>query len=331
MWHERMTENLRSLKDPGVVNRKRRRRFTRDDLELTGLSFCTVLWYVAFCYLPLFGIVFAFKKYKLAPGKGFLYSLFANSKWVGLDNFKFLFLNPNMGNIFRNTLGYNIVFLLIGITLPVALAVAITQVYAKRLAKTCQTAMFLPHFLSWVVVSYFVYAFLSTDRGLFNSIIASAGGTPVRWYQDAKYWPYILVFINTWKTIGYSMVVYMATITGIDQALYESAVIDGASVWQQIKSITLPLLRPIISIMFILNIGHILSTDFGLFYHVTRDSNSLISVTQTIDVYVYKALMEDSNYGYSAATSLLQNTLGCILIIITNLAVKKIDPNSGLF
>lgn len=309
----------------------KRRRFTRDDLELTGLSFSTVVWYVAFCYIPIFGIVFAFKRYKLAPGQGFLYSLFVNSKWVGLDNFRFLFLSPNMGNIFRNTLAYNIIFLLIGITVPVALAIAITHMYAKKLAKVCQTAMFLPHFLSWVVVSYFVYAFLATDRGLFNSMITAAGGTAIRWYQEPKYWPFILIFINTWKTVGYSMVVYMATITGIDQSLYESAVIDGASVWQQVKGITLPLLRPIISIMFILNIGHILSTDFGLFYHVTRDSNSIISVTQTVDVYVYKALMVDSNYGYSAATSLLQNTLGCILIVITNLAVKKIDPNSGLF
>lgn len=309
----------------------RRRRFTRDDLELTGLSFLTVVWYIAFCYLPIFGIVFAFKRYKMAPGKGFLYSLFVNSSWVGLSNFRFLFLNPNMGNIIRNTLAYNIVFLLIGITVPVALAICISHMYSKRLAKVCQTAMFLPHFLSWVVVSYFVYAFLSTDRGLINNLIVSAGGTPIRWYQDTKYWPFLLIFINTWKTIGYSMVVYMATITGIDDTLYESAVIDGASIWQQVKGITIPLLRPVISIMFILNIGNILTTDFGLFYHVPRNSNSLISVTQTIDVYVYKALMEDSNYGYSAATSLLQNTLGCILIIVTNIIVKKVDPNSGLF
>jgi ABC-type polysaccharide transport system, permease component len=325
-----MAPKALSMRDGGALPKKRR-RFTRDDLELTGLSFFTVLWYMAFCYLPIFGIVFAFKRYKLAPGKGFLYSLFVNSKWVGLDNFKFLFLNPNMINIFRNTLTYNIIFLLIGITLPVTLAIAITHIYSKRLAKVCQTAMFLPHFLSWVVVSYFVYAFLSTDRGLFNSIITSQGGTAIRWYQEEKYWPFILIIMNTWKTIGYSMVVYMATISGIDQTLYESAVIDGATVWQQIKGITLPLLRPIISIMFILNIGHILSTDFGLFYHVTRNSNSIVAVTQTIDVYVYKALMVDSNFGFSSATSLLQNGIGCILIIGTNLIVKKISPGSGLF
>ncbi|MDO5436149.1 MAG: ABC transporter permease subunit [Clostridia bacterium] len=311
--------------------RKKRKRFTWDDFELSLLSLPSAAWFIAFCYIPLFGIVFAFKNYKYKPGKGFIYSLFVHSKWVGLKNFEFLFRSPDLKNIFRNTLGYNIIFIIIGVTLPVALAIMITQLRSRKLAKVCQTAVFLPHFLSWVVISYFVYAFLSTDKGLLNSIIQSFGGEPVRWYQESKYWPYILVFINTWKTFGYSMVVYMATITGIDQTLYESAVIDGATKWQQTKGITLPLLRPVISIMFILNVGHIFSSDFGLFYQVTRDSNSIIGVTQTLDVYVYKALMESNNYNYSAAVSLLQNTLGCILLLIANFTVKKIDPESGLF
>lgn len=311
--------------------RKKRRRFTKDDLELSLLSLPSTLWFIAFCYLPLFGIVFAFKNYKYKPGKGFLYSLFVHSKWVGLKNFEFLFRSPDLRNIFRNTIGYNIIFIIIGITIPVALAIMITQLRSRRLAKVCQTAVFLPHFLSWVVISYFVYAFLSTDKGLVNSLIQAFGGNRIMWYQEPKYWPFLLVFINTWKTFGYSMVVYMATITGIDQTLYESAVIDGASKWQQTVGITLPLLRPVISIMFILNVGHIFSTDFGLFYQVTRDSNSLINVTQTLDVYVYKALMESSNYNYSAAVSLLQNTLGCVLLVFANLAVKRIDPESGLF
>lgn len=312
-------------------SRPKRKRFTLDDIELTLISLPTTIWYIAFCYLPLFGIVFAFKNYKVAPGHDFLYSLFVHSKWVGFKNFAFLFKSPAVSNIFRNTIGYNLIFILIGVTVPVALAILISQMYSKRLQKVCQTAMFLPHFLSWVVVSYFVYAFLSTDRGLINSLIKATGGTPILWYQEVKYWPGLLIFINTWKTIGYSMVVYLATLSGIDQTLYESAVIDGATKWQQVKSITLPLMRPIISIMFILNVGHIFSTDFGLFYHVTRDSNSIVSVTQTIDVYVYKALMEQANYNYSSATALLQSVLGCVMIVITNLIVKKIDPDSGLF
>ena len=316
----------------GEVNlKKKRRRFTWDDFELTLLSLPTVIWFIAFCYIPLFGIVFAFKKYKVKRGKGFIYSLFVNSKWVGLKNFKFLFRSPDIANIFRNTICYNLVFIVIGVTLPVALAIMITQLKSKKLAKVCQTAVFMPHFLSWVVISYFVFAFLSTDKGLLNQIIVSLGGQRNMWYQDKTAWPFLLVFINTWKTFGYSMVVYMATITGIDQSLYESAVIDGATKWQQCKGITIPLLRPVISIMFILNVGNIFSTDFGLFYQVTRDSNSIIDVTQTLDVYVHKALMETNNYEYSAAVSLLQNTLGCILLIVANLTVKKIDPESGLF
>lgn len=314
-----------------VPMKKKRRRFTWDDFELTLLSLPTVIWFIAFCYIPLFGIVFAFKNYKVKRGKGFIYSLFVNSKWVGLKNFKFLFLSSDIVNIFRNTLCYNLVFIVIGVTLPVALAIMITQLRSKKLAKVCQTSVFMPHFLSWVVISYFVFAFLSTDKGLLNSIIVSMGGERIRWYQEESYWPYILVFINTWKTFGYSMVVYMATITGIDQSLYESAVIDGATKWQQCKGITIPMLRPVISIMFILNVGNIFSTDFGLFYQVTRDSGSIIDVTQTLDVYVYKATMESNNYGYSAAASLLQNTLGCIMLITANLVVKKIDPESGLF
>ena len=304
---------------------------TMEDLELTLLSLPSVAWFIAFCYVPLFGIVFAFKNYKVKAGKGFLYSLFVHSKWVGFKNFEFLFRSPDLGNIFRNTLGYNVAFLLIGVTLPVALAIMISHLYSVRLAKACQTAVFLPHFLSWVVVSYFVFAFLSTDKGLINSMIQAFGGKRVLWYQNKDPWPYLLVFVNTWKTFGYSMVVYLATITGIDESLYESAVIDGATKWQQTWGITIPLQRPIISIMFIMNIGSIFSTEFGLFFHVTRDSNSLIDVTQTLDVFVYKALMQNNNYNYSSAVSLMQSVLGCILLLIANRVVKRIDPESGLF
>ena len=326
-----MRKDKRTVKIGDHVIRKKRKRFSWDDFELTLLSIPAITWLIAFCYVPMFGIIFAFKNYKYKPGKGFLYSLFVSSKWVGLKNFEFLFRSPDIANIFRNTIGYNVVFIIIGITLPVALAIMITQLYSRRLAKICQTSVFLPHFLSWVVVSYFVYAFLSTDKGLINSMLAGFGAERIMWYQDEKYWPYLLVFINTWKTFGYSMVVYMATITGIDQSLYESAVIDGASKWQQAWGITIPLLRPVISIMFIMNVGHIFSTDFGLFYQVTRDSNSLINVTQTLDVYVHKALIQSNNYNYSSAVALLQSVLGCILLIVANVVVKKIDPESGMF
>lgn len=322
-------ENHAGVKE-NARTRKKHRRFTLDDLDLTLLSLPAVLWFLAFCYVPLFGIVFAFKNYKVKAGKGFLYSLFVHSKWVGLKNFEFLFRSPDLANIFRNTLGYNAVFLLIGVTLPVALAIMISHLHSRKLARACQTAVFLPHFLSWVVVSYFVFAFLSTDKGLINAAIRAFGGEQVLWYQNKAPWPFLLVFINTWKTFGYSMVVYLATITGMDRSLYESAAIDGATKWQQTWRITVPLLRPIISIMFIMNVGHILSTDFGLFFQVTRDSNSLIDVTQTLDVYVYKALMQNNNYNYSSAVSLMQSAFGCVLLLTANRVVKRIDPESGL-
>ena len=323
-----VNRELRVLKNaPG----RRRKRISLDNIQLFFLSFPTAVWYVLFCYVPMFGIVLAFKNYKVAAGKGFIYSLFVNSKWVGLKNFEFLFKLPTWTSIFRNTILYNVVFIILGIIVPVTLAIMISQMHSKRTAKVCQTAMFFPHFISWVVASYFVYAFLATDRGLINNLIAASGGARIMWYQEPKYWPFIIVFIQLWKTVGYAMVVYLAAISGIDQELYEAALIDGATKMQQIRFITVPLLRPIISILLILNMGKIFNSDFGLFYRIPRDSSSLVGVTQTIDVYVYKALMHDNKTNYAAAAGLFQSVLGCITIIVSNLVVKRIDPESGLF
>lgn len=313
--------------------RKRRWRFAMDDLQLFFLSLPTALWYLLFCYIPMFGIVIAFKELRIAPGKGFLYSLFVNSKWVGLTNFEFLFRTKYAFTIFRNTIGYNLIFITLGVAVPVALAIFISELYSKKLAKVCQTAMFLPHFLSWVVVSYFVFAFLSTDKGLINNIIKSFGGQPYSWYKESGPWPFILIFMQMWKTVGYGMVVYLASISGIDASLFEAAIIDGASKNQQIRYITLPLLRPIMSIMFVLAIGRIFNSDFGLFYRLPLDSNSLVSVTQTIDVYVYKALFGATRpqYNVSSAASFMQSALGCLTLVIANRVVKRFDEDAGLF
>ena len=305
----------------------------RDSLELLLLDIPTTIWYLIFCYAPMFGVLIAFKNYKVKAGKSFLYSLFVNSKWCGLNNFKFLFNSSSWSNVVRLTLSYNFVFIVLGVLIPVTLAILINEMYSKKLAKVCQTMMFLPHFLSWVVVSYFVFAFLSTDRGLLNRVLLSMGLISERqnWYMNVGFWRYFIVFLNLWKTLGYSMVVYLASITGIDHELYEAALIDGATKWQQVKSITLPLLRPIISIMFIMNMGSIFRSDFGLFYQATRNSGSLASVTTTIDVYVYKALIDKPNINYSSAASVVQSVFGLICIVIANLVVKKIDPDAGLF
>ena len=225
------------------------------------------------------------------------------------------------------------IFIILGVIIPVTLAIMINQLYGKRLAKVCQTMMFLPHFLSWVVIGYFVYAFLATDAGLFNRVFVALGvGEPKHdWYGDVPFWRWFLVFLNQWKGMGYGMVVYLASISGIDGELYEAALIDGASKWKQTRYITIPLLRPIMSIMLILAIGSIFRSDFGLFYQATRDSGRLTSLTETIDVHVFKALLVVPNINISSSTSLLQSVCGCIMIILSNVAVKRIDPDAGLF
>lgn len=297
---------------------------------LIALSIPTLLWYIAFCYLPMFGIVIAFKRYRPVPGKNFIYNLFAASPWVGGQNFRFLFLNPQMLSVIRNTLAYNLAFFVLDTILPVALAILLSYLYSSKLRNFAQTTMMLPHFMSWVVVSYFLYAFLSTDRGIINNIIISGGQEAVRWYQEPSAWPVILMITHTWKAYGYATVMHTAYIMSIDPTLYDSAMIDGASVRQVIVNITLPLLRPIILVLLILNLGGILNTDFGLFYQATRNSGSILSVTETIDIYVYKALMEQANYGYSAAASLLQNGIGCLFLLAANLIIKKIAPEEGV-
>lgn len=312
------------------MNKKRKMFLSRDDIELTLLSLPTLIWFIVFSFIPMIGILIAFKDFRILPGQGFIGSLISSEN-VGFSNFEFLFKTPDAAIIIRNTLLYNILFIIIGTVVPVILAIAITQLYSKKLAKICQTAMFLPHFLSWVVVSYFIFSFLSYDKGIFNQLLIKFGVQPIQWYMETKYWPYILIFMNAWKGMGYGMVVYLAAITGIDQSYYEAALIDGAKKWEQIKYITIPLIKPIIIIMFIMAVGNIFKSDFGLFYQVPRNSGLLFSVTSTIDTYVYKAIEGTGSMAMSSAAAFLQSVIGCITIIVANTIVKKIDGENGLF
>ena len=315
---------------------KKRKRWRADDRQLLLLSLPTVIWFVLFCYLPMFGLIVAFKHYQVAPGKGFLWSLFCNSPWSGLDNFRFLFANnaETTYHMFRNTLGYNLIFLVLDIVVPVSLAMMISNLRSKKIARLSQTALFLPHFLSWIVVSYFVFAFLSSDHGMVNRILSRFGASPVMWYQAEalNWWPWILIFLHLWKTIGYSMVVYLAAINGVDTAMYEAAVIDGAGKWQQARHITLPSLRPVIVMMFILATGRIFNSDFGLFYRATRNSGSLTAAYLTLDVYVYNSIFNNPRpvYGYISAAGALQSLLGCVTILLTNAIVRRVDRENAL-
>lgn len=325
-----MQDKVKNVKDD--VNKKvktKRKKWHRDDTELTLLALPTLTWYLLFSFLPMFGVLIAFKRYQIFPGKSFLYNLI-HSEWVGFDNFQYLIKSNSLFVLLRNTIGYNLVFILLGIVISVSLAIMISLIYSKRKSKAYQTAMFFPHFLSWVVVSYFVFSFLSYDKGILNSILEAFGKEPVQWYMEAKYWPLILLFMNLWKTVGYSTVVYLASITGIDPSLYEAAVVDGASKWQQVKSITLPSLKPIVIMMFILNAGRIFYSDFGLFYQVTRGvPASLYDVASTIDTYVYNALLT-SPIGMTSAATVFQSVACCITILLANWIVKKIDDDYAI-
>lgn len=322
------SENMAKVKAAKVRSKK----FTLDDLELVLLSLPTTIWYLIFSFIPMAGVVFAFKRYTL-NSTGNFFSSIMTSKWVGFKNFEFLFKTDETLIMFRNTILYNLLFIILGIVIPVTLAIMITNLYNQKLAKVCQTAMFLPHFMSWVVVSYFVLAFLSIDKGIFNNVIVSFGGSPVQWYgEDATgIWPFILTIMNIWKTTGYGMVVYLASITGIDSTYYEAAVIDGATKWQQVAKITLPLLKPIIIIMFIMAVGKIFNSDFGLFYQVTKNTGAIRKATLTLDVYIYNALRQTVNIGAASAAAFLQSVLGFITIMTANFVVKKIDEESAFF
>lgn len=310
------------------VKEKKRKKghWTRDDVELTLLAAPTTIWYLLFCFLPMFGIIIAFKNFRIHGS--FLQSII-KSQWVGISNFKYLFSSSDAFVIIRNTLGYNIVFIILGIVGPVTLAIMISQLRNKRMAKVYQTAMFMPYFLSWVVVSAIVWGFLSFDKGLLNNWIASMGGSRVQWYMNKGFWPPFLIVMNFWKGLGYSMVIYLAAITGIDSSLYEAAVIDGASKWQQAKYITLPIMKTVIIVMFILSVGRIFYSDFGLFYQVPKDSNSLFSVTNTLDVYVFKQL-KYATTGMASAAAFLQSVMGCIAILLANWIVRRVDPDSAM-
>ena len=310
---------------------KRRNKWTRDDTELTILALPTTVWFLLFCYLPMFGIILSFKDYKIVEGSNFLVSLI-KSEWVGFENFEYFFGLRDFPMILRNTVLYNLAFIVLDIVLPVGLAIMISNIYSKRKSKIYQTLMFMPHFMSWVVVAYFVYAFLVTDKGLANAMIKMFGGDPINWYFEPKVWPAILVFMHIWKGVGYSMVVYLASITGIDTSLYEAAVLDGASKWQQAKYITLPALQSIIIMMFILAVGRIFSSDFGLFYQVTQGAKQpLTPVVATFDVKTYQMLTSASvSLGKTSAASMFQSVVGCITILTANAIVRKVDKASAL-
>lgn len=284
----------------------------------------SLIYFLINNYIPMPGILVAFKQYNKRKG---IYG----SDWAGFSNFEFLFQN-DAGLIVRNTLLYNIVFIILGMVVGVALAIIITDVCSKRAKKIYQSAILLPFLISIVVVSYIVFAFLSAENGMINNtLLKGLGHSPIQWYSEPKYWPFILTFVNIWKGCGYGTLIYIAGITGIDPSFFEAAKLDGASKWQQIKSITIPSLIPSLITMSMLSLGRIFSSDFGLFYQVPQNSGALFSVTQTVDTYVYRALMSSGGLGRSAAAGFMQSIVGFALVMGANALIGKISKENAMF
>lgn len=276
-------------------------------------------------YLPMTGIVVAFKNYNARKG-------IWGSPWAGLKNFEFLFASSDAWIITRNTILYNVVFILLNTVVGIAFAIFICDSVSKRLRKVYQSAILFPYLMSAVILGYIVYAFFSQQTGIVNNTILPALGLEgISWYQKAEYWPYILVFVNLWKGVGYGTLIYISSINGIDPSLYEAARLDGARKWQQIRYITLPFLVPTIITLTLLNIGRIFYSDFGLFYQVPRNSGLLFATTNVIDTYVYRGLMETGNIGMSAAAGFYQSVIGFVLVLAANGVVRKFSKENALF
>lgn len=274
-------------------------------------------------YVPMVGIIAAFKSFKVSMG-------LLGSPWVGLKNFHFLFSSNDLGIIMRNTILYNIVFIIVNNVIGIILAIMITDIVNKKLKKLYQSSILLPFTLSMVIISYIVFAFLSQENGILNHTLFKSN--PVQWYNDPTWWPLILIFVNCWKTVGYGTLIYIASIATIDRSLFESSAIDGAGKWQQIKSITLPSLIPSMITLFILSISRICYSDFGLFYLIPQNSGSLMNVTNTIDTYVYRALMMTAGgIGISAATGLLQSVVGFVMVIAANAVIRRLSSENAIF
>lgn len=275
-------------------------------------------------YGPMLGMFIAFKKVDYGLG-------IFKSPWVGFENFKYLFKTDAAFIMTRNTILYNLVFIVLGTVLGIAVGIMLSELRKKAETKFFQTVILLPYLLSWVICAYIGYAFLSKDTGLINNFLNSLGLEAVDWYNDPGKWTVILVLVNIWKGIGYTSIIYMSTIIGIDKSLYEAARVDGSSKWQEIKLITLPCLKSTIIMLTIMNIGRIFYSDFGLFYQIPLNSGTLYPTTQTIDTYVYRALMQQNQIGMSAAAGLYQSIVGFIMVLAANTIVRKLSPDDAMF
>lgn len=283
-----------------------------------------MIFMIVFAYLPMSGLVLAFKNYRFDLGV-------FGSEWNGFENFRYLFSSGTGWLITRNTIVYNILNLITSQMLAILIAIFITEINAVLFKKLTQSIIFLPYFISWVIVGTFVYAIFNYETGLLNGIITAAGGTAYNAYEHPGLWPWVICAFNAWKWCGYNSVVYIAAITGVDTETYEAANIDGATIFQRIRYITLPCIRPTIITMLLLQVGRILRGDFEMFYQIVGNNGQLFNATDVIDTYVFRSLLQSSNMGMSAAAAFYQSLLCFIIIVAVNTIVKRVDEDYALF
>ena len=307
------------------VKKEKKKNALKEYWPLYLMMFPALLYLLINNYIPMAGMVIAFKKLNFAKG------IWA-SPWAGLKNFKFLFASRDAWVITRNTLLYNVAFILVNMVVGIAIAILITEVRNTKLKKVYQSAILLPFLMSMVILSYIVYALLSAENGLVNnSILPLFHIDSIQWYQEPKYWPVILIIANCWKGVGYGCLIYIASLIGIDPSFYEAARLDGASKWQEITKITLPSLVPTIITLLLLSIGRIFYSDFGLFYQVPMNSGVLFPTTNVIDTYVYRALIEQGNISMSSAAGVYQSLVGFCVVMLSNWIVRRVDKDQALF
>ena len=307
------------------VKKEKKKNALKEYWPLYLMMLTALLYLLINNYIPMAGMVIAFKKLNFAKG------IWA-SPWAGLKNFKFLFASKDAWIITRNTLLYNVAFILVNMVVGIAIAILITEIRNTKLKKIYQSAILLPFLMSMVILSYIVYALLSAENGLVNnSILPLFHIDPIQWYQKPKYWPAILIIANCWKGVGYGCLIYIASLIGIDPSFYEAARLDGASKWQEITKITLPSLVPTIITLLLLSIGRIFYSDFGLFYQVPMNSGVLFPTTNVIDTYVYRALIEQGNISMSSAAGVYQSLVGFCVVMLSNWIVRKVDKDQALF
>lgn len=283
----------------------------------------TILYLFVFHYLPLFGLVLPFVNFNASLG------LF-RSEWAGLSNFQYLFNGTAMLRAVRNTVLYNIAFQVIGTTVCIIIALMLYEL-SRRAVKVYQTILLLPYFFSYVIISFILKGLLDADSGILNQLRGLFGLAGVSWFNEPKYWPFILIAVYIWKGQGYTSIIYYASLMSIDSSLFEAAKIDGAGKIKQMWYISLPMLKPMIVMMTILSIGHIFNGDFGLFYNSTFNNSLLYPTTDIINTYVYRALMQLGNIGMSSAATFLQSVMGFLLVLLTNWLTRKIDRENSLF